>query len=132
MNQDYEFPIFSNPAPECKALDVACLQLAITDIFEVFAQDKLLKGVNFISSISDRHPNSSIYVHCKASRTRSATLVGCYLIEKYGISPEEAVSLMTEKRSRVLLRSKNWKALRNFQANVSLTETKNKVNKRLK
>ena len=26
----------------------------------------------------------SVYVHCKAGRTRSATLVGCYLMQKNG------------------------------------------------
>jgi len=124
MNEDYELSLFSNQEPEWKALGVDFLQLPTTDIFEAPTHEKLIKGVSFINSVSERHPNSSIYVHCKAGRTRSATLVGCYLIEKYGLSPEEAVSLMMEKRPHVLLRSKQWEALRNFQANLSLAETK--------
>ena len=129
MNEDYELALFSNQAPEWKALGIEFLQLATTDIFEAPTQEKLIKGVQFIDSVSDRYPDSSIYVHCKAGRTRSATLVGCYLIEKYGISPEEAVSLMLEKRPHVLLRSKQWEALRNFQKNLSLTETTKSENR---
>ena len=119
MNEDYELAVLSNREPEWKALGVEFLQLATTDIFEAPTQDKLEKGVKFINSASERHPNSSIYVHCKAGRTRSATLVGCYLIEKYGITPEEAVSLMIEKRPHVLLRSKQWEALRHFYVNLN-------------
>ena len=121
MNEDYELALFSNQEPEWKALGVDFLQLATTDIFEAPTQEKLIKGVGFINQVSESHPHSSVYVHCKAGRTRSATLVACYLIEKYGMSPEEAVSLMIEKRSHVLLRSKQWEALRDFHANFSST-----------
>ena len=39
-------------------------------------------GVQFIREVVSENPaGSSVYVHCKAGRTRSATLVGCYLME---------------------------------------------------
>ena len=114
MNEDYELAFFSNQKPEWNAIGVDFLQLPTTDIFEAPSQEKLHDGVKFITSICDKNPQSSIYVHCKAGRTRSATLVGCYLIEKYGMTPEEAVSLMVQKRPHVLLRSKQWEALRQF------------------
>ena len=119
MNEDYELKLFSNQEAEWKALGVDFLQLPTTDIFEAPTQEKLKMGVKFINDVTTRYPNSSIYVHCKAGRTRSATLVGCYLIEKHGISPEEAVSLMIEKRPHVLLRSKQWDALREYHANLT-------------
>ena len=50
-----------------------------TDIFEAPCQEKLLRGVQFIDEVGP-----SVYVHCKAGRTRSATLVGCYLMQKNG------------------------------------------------
>lgn len=69
------------------------MQLSTTDIFQSPSQEKLLLGVNFInkfrnmpvklnkSDIDDEtYPYGSVYVHCKAGRTRSATLVGCYLM----------------------------------------------------
>lgn len=55
-------------------------------------------GVAFI----DRHvaSGSKVYVHCKAGRGRSATIVMCYLISK-GMSAEEAQSLLLAKRPHV-------------------------------
>lgn len=55
---------------------ISFLQLSTTDIFETPSQTKLLRGCEFINDCT----NGSVYVHCKAGRTRSATLVGCYLM----------------------------------------------------
>lgn len=75
-----------------KELKVEFLQLATTDIFEAPCQQKLRNGVSFINRFlpteskisgfeSEQSVNSgTVYVHCKAGRTRSATLVGCYLM----------------------------------------------------
>lgn len=73
---------------------VEFLQLATTDIFESPCQNKLQTGVQFINrflpkesripGMSDENASDSpgtVYVHCKAGRTRSATLVGCYLMQ---------------------------------------------------
>ena len=114
MNEDYELRYFSNQTSEWNELGVEFLQLATVDIFEAPSADKLKQGVDFITRITQERPESSIYVHCKAGRTRSATLVGCYLIEKYGMTPEQAVDLMKEKRPHILLGPKQWTAIRNY------------------
>ena len=66
--------------------------MSVTDIFHSPSQEKLLLGVNFInkfrnvsnelnsSTKTDKTCLRTVYVHCKAGRTRSATLVGCYLM----------------------------------------------------
>ncbi|MEI6233332.1 MAG: dual specificity protein phosphatase family protein [Planctomycetota bacterium] len=41
-----------------------------------------------------------VYVHCKAGRGRSATVVACYLLTR-GHTPESAQRLMLEKRPHV-------------------------------
>lgn len=53
-------------------------QLSTRDIFETPTQEKLIQGVSLMESITK--DGKSVYVHCKAGRTRSATLVGCYLM----------------------------------------------------
>jgi atypical dual specificity phosphatase len=58
--------------------NVEFLQLSTRDIFDAPCQSKLLQGVQFIKKF--KNADSSVYVHCKAGRTRSATLVGCYLM----------------------------------------------------
>lgn len=43
-----------------------------------------------------------VYVHCKAGRARSATVVMCYLIDAHGMTPREAQQLLISKRRQVL------------------------------
>ncbi|XP_052900180.1 phosphatidylglycerophosphatase and protein-tyrosine phosphatase 1 isoform X2 [Anopheles moucheti] len=128
MNEDYELWAFSNNKARWAKLGVEFLQLETTDIFESPCQEKLWKGVNFMNRFlpeSDKMvqlpaaegppvETGTIYVHCKAGRTRSATLVGCYLVMKNGWSPEQAVEHMRDCRPHILLRSKQWEALRLF------------------
>jgi len=53
-------------------------QLSTKDIFETPSHEKLIQGVSVMESVSK--DGNTVYVHCKAGRTRSATLVGCYLM----------------------------------------------------
>ncbi|KPI92082.1 Protein-tyrosine phosphatase mitochondrial 1-like protein [Papilio xuthus] len=137
MNETYELKIFSNDAEKWREHGVAFLQLATTDIFEAPDQDKLYDGVTFINrflphggklrGVPERdheHVGSgTVYVHCKAGRTRSATLVGCYLMMKNGWSPEQAVEHMRSKRAHILLHTKQWQALHIFHSRHLLTHT---------
>ncbi|CAG9565704.1 unnamed protein product [Danaus chrysippus] len=121
MNETYELKIFSNDGEKWREHGVEFLQLATTDIFEAPDQDKLIEGVRFINrflpqssqslSTSDDRTRGTVYVHCKAGRTRSATLVGCYLMMRNGWSPNEAVDYMKSRRPHILLHTKQWQAL---------------------
>lgn len=115
MNENYELYMFSNGQDEWKNKGVEFLQLSTTDIFEAPCQEKLVKGVKFIDNFVNT--DYCVYVHCKAGRTRSATLVGCYLMVKHGWGPEEAVNFMQSKRPHILLHSKQWEALKIFHKN---------------
>ncbi|XP_012266736.2 phosphatidylglycerophosphatase and protein-tyrosine phosphatase 1 [Athalia rosae] len=140
MNEDYELWLFSNDKEEWQKHNVEFLQLSTTDIFESPCQEKLRSGVNFINKFrmpltktsvamqadnsSTSNPSATVYVHCKAGRTRSATLVGCYLMMKNGWTPEEAVSFMRNKREHILLHRIQWDALRTFyETNVNRPES---------
>ncbi|XP_052860426.1 phosphatidylglycerophosphatase and protein-tyrosine phosphatase 1 isoform X4 [Anopheles cruzii] len=139
MNEDYELWAFSNNKAKWAKLGVKFLQLETTDIFETPCQDKLWQGVNFINRFlpeTEKIPElsltnqpsdepGSVYIHCKAGRTRSATLVGCYLVMKYGWTPEEAVGHMRVCRPHILLRSKQWDALRLFHQTKCTSTRKN-------
>ncbi|XP_001606959.2 phosphatidylglycerophosphatase and protein-tyrosine phosphatase 1 [Nasonia vitripennis] len=120
MNEDYELWLLSNNAEEWKKYNVQFLQLSTTDIFETPCQEKLKRGVSFINQFSNEKSQSqeekcpTVYVHCKAGRTRSATLVGCYLMTKHGWTPEEAVDYMRNKRQHILIHKAQWQALKIF------------------
>lgn len=96
--------------------NVKFLQLQTQDIFETPSQDKLKIGVEFIMSFDGL---DSVYVHCKAGRTRSATLVCCYLMKQNNWTPEQACEFLATKRPQLALHKPQWRALRRFhQENV--------------
>lgn len=60
-------------------LGVIHLQLPTVDFNNAPKYDELKQGVKFIKQFDSK--KKSCYVHCKAGRGRSATLIACYLIE---------------------------------------------------
>ncbi|XP_044472557.1 phosphatidylglycerophosphate phosphatase PTPMT2-like isoform X2 [Mangifera indica] len=70
------------------------------------------RAVDFI------HRNSSsgrtTYVHCKAGRGRSTTIVLCYLVECKHMTPAAALEYVRSRRPRVLLAPSQWKAVQEF------------------
>lgn len=95
--------------------NIKFLQLQTQDIFETPSQDKLKLGVDFILAAND---GESIYVHCKAGRTRSATLVCCYLMKRNNWTPEQAYELLAAKRPQLALHKPQWRALRKFHEDI--------------
>ena len=85
--------------PVRKYADAGIVQLHLPTVdFTPPSLDDLCRGVEFIQQ--HRAAGRKVYVHCKAGRGRSATLVMCYLIKK-GLSIEEAQRLLLEKRPQV-------------------------------
>ena len=76
------------------------------------------KAVSFIQ----KHAAAvvKVFVHCKAGRGRSATVVICYLIAK-GHTQEAAQKLMLEKRAHVLPRVYKREVVQRFAALVQRT-----------
>lgn len=56
----------------------------------------------------------STYVHCKAGRGRSTTIVLCYLVKYRGMTPYDAFYYVRSKRPRVLLAASQWKAVKMY------------------
>lgn len=87
MNQDFELKVFSPDYEEWKKMGVEFLQLPTRDFVEAPSLDNIHLGVQLIEKyVSPLHSKSgqipsSVYIHCKAGRTRSATLVACYLVK---------------------------------------------------
>ncbi|CAN4096293.1 unnamed protein product [Withania somnifera] len=71
------------------------------------------RAVDFI------HRNASsgltTYVHCKAGRGRSTTVVLCYLVEYKHMTPIAALEFVRSRRPRVLLAPSQWKAVQEFK-----------------
>ena len=56
-----------------------------------------------------------VYVHCKAGRGRSATVVVAYFMVKHGMSFDDAYELVKSSRRQVQLNAKQEKAVKNFR-----------------
>ncbi|XP_030530172.1 phosphatidylglycerophosphate phosphatase PTPMT2-like [Rhodamnia argentea] len=54
------------------------------------------------------------YVHCKAGRGRSTTVVLCYLVKHKQMTPSAALEFVRSRRPRVLLTSSQWKAVQEY------------------
>ena len=61
--------------------------------------EDISKGVEFIQKHADN--GGRVYVHCKAGRARSATVVLCWLVKYRGMTPASAQKLLLEKRPHV-------------------------------
>ncbi|XP_041008104.1 phosphatidylglycerophosphate phosphatase PTPMT2-like [Juglans microcarpa x Juglans regia] len=54
------------------------------------------------------------YVHCKAGRGRSTTIVLCYLVRYKHMTPIDALEYVRSRRPRVLLAPSQWKAVQDY------------------
>ncbi|XP_010049598.2 phosphatidylglycerophosphate phosphatase PTPMT1 [Eucalyptus grandis] len=70
------------------------------------------RAVDFIYRNSSR--GQTTYVHCKAGRGRSTTIVLCYLVKYKHMSPAAALEYVRSRRPRVLLAPAQWKAVQEY------------------
>lgn len=117
LEEGVHFMLARIERPACLPVSLAYKQLSGTQLpWTLKHQGQYLSAASSITlgrpPISPSLP--SVYVHCKAGRTRSATLVACYLIERYSLTPEEAVALLIAKRPQVLLHTKQRKAIEEY------------------
>jgi len=70
------------------------------------------KGVEFLHQKTKQ--NQRVYVHCKAGRARSATIVICWLVKHRGMSPEQAQAHLLACRPHVNPRLLSRPVVREF------------------
>jgi atypical dual specificity phosphatase len=88
---------YRGPVHAYAAAGMEQLRLPTTD-FTPPTLDDIRRGVEFIQQ--HVRAGHKVYVHCKAGRGRSATVVLCYLLTK-GLSPQAAQAYLLTKRPHV-------------------------------
>ncbi|KAM9816865.1 phosphatidylglycerophosphatase and protein-tyrosine phosphatase 1 [Neosynchiropus ocellatus] len=116
MNENYETKYFCNSAEEWHAAGVEQLRLSTVDLTGVPSLENLHKGVEF--ALQHRQLGGSVYIHCKAGRSRSATLAAAYLIKLHCVTPEEACQKLASVRPHILVRSSQLEVLRDYHQQV--------------
>ncbi|XVE65137.1 hypothetical protein DITRI_Ditri07aG0157100 [Diplodiscus trichospermus] len=72
----------------------------------------IYRAIDFIHRNASR--GQTTYVHCKAGRGRSTTIVLCYLVHYKQMTPVAAYDYVRSIRPRVLLASSQWQAVQDF------------------
>lgn len=108
---------YDGPRAEYQRLGIVQLHLPTIDFTPPTLVD-VKRGVEFIR----QHAESglTVYVHCKAGRARSATVVACWLIASRGISPEEAQRILLQHRPFVLPRIAQRQVVLDFYASCAV------------
>jgi protein-tyrosine phosphatase/membrane-associated phospholipid phosphatase len=92
-------------------LSVDYLNLQVLDLTAP-TQMQIRAAVAFINAHRSR---GVVYVHCKIGYSRSATMVGCWLLDAgLAATAEEAVAVMRRARPTLVVRPEAWTALREF------------------
>ncbi|XP_038263688.1 phosphatidylglycerophosphatase and protein-tyrosine phosphatase 1 isoform X2 [Dermochelys coriacea] len=116
LNEEYETRFLCCSAQEYEAMGVEQLRLGTVDLTGVPTLENLQRGVEFV--LKHRECGNSVYVHCKAGRSRSATMVAAYLIQLYQWSPQEAIEAIARIRPHILVRPRQVQVLERFHRNV--------------
>ena len=75
-----------------------------------------LEAIQHAVAFMDDHmaDGGTVYVHCKAGRGRSATVALCWLVHAKGMTPEQAQTLLQEKRPHVNRKLDQREVVRQF------------------
>ncbi|NP_001348080.1 uncharacterized protein LOC100282515 [Zea mays] len=111
LNEPYETLV---PTSLYQANEIEHLVIPTRDYLFAPSFEDISQAIDFI------HRNASqggtTYVHCKAGRGRSTTIVLCYLIKYRNMTPEAALDHVRSIRPRVLLAPSQWHAVNSFGA----------------
>ncbi|KAL2472522.1 putative dual specificity protein phosphatase DSP8 [Abeliophyllum distichum] len=109
LNESYETLV---PSSLYEAYGIHHLVLPTRDYLFAPSLVDICQAVDFIHENASHR--RSTYIHCKAGRGRSTTIVICYLVKYRQMMPDAAYDYVKSIRPRVLLASSQWKAVQEF------------------
>ncbi|KAM7540538.1 hypothetical protein Aperf_G00000029695 [Anoplocephala perfoliata] len=112
MVEPHENKAFVLGPNEAVARGLNYINLPVEDFVGVPTNDQVDEGMKFIDSC--RLPGDSVYVHCKAGRTRSAYIVVCYFMRSYSLSVEEAIALVKNCRPHIVFNPNQLRGLHSY------------------
>ncbi|XP_055342771.1 phosphatidylglycerophosphatase and protein-tyrosine phosphatase 1-like [Paramacrobiotus metropolitanus] len=115
MNEDFELnPRWYPTSSELQQLGIEFLRLPVSDYTGTPTREQILQGLHFIDQVIKRDSEASIYIHCKAGRSRSAYLAAAYLMAKQQKKADEVISFLKEKRPQIWIGSQQTKSLEEY------------------
>lgn len=111
LNEPYETLV---PTSLYQAYGINHLEIPTRDYLFAPSLEHICRAVDFMHR--NEMQGGSTYVHCKAGRGRSTTIVLCFLIKYRNMTPEAALDHARSVRPRVLLAPAQWQAVKMFSA----------------
>ena len=102
---------YPGPKMDYQRYNIEQLWLPTVD-FNPPSIDAVRKGVEFLEQKTNN--KQRVYVHCKAGRARSATIVICWLVKHRGMNPQEAQAHLLACRPQVNPHLLNRPVVREF------------------
>ncbi|XP_062845972.1 phosphatidylglycerophosphatase and protein-tyrosine phosphatase 1 [Trichomycterus rosablanca] len=121
MNEEYETNYFCNSSEEWQSHGVEQVRLSTVDLTGIPSLEHIHQGVEF--ALKHRDQGTSVYIHCKAGRSRSATVAAAYLIRIHCWTPDEACNMLSTVRPHVLIRSAQRDMLHTYYQQVCGSDT---------
>ncbi|OWM84465.1 putative dual specificity protein phosphatase DSP8 [Punica granatum] len=116
LNEPYETLV---PTALYHAHGIDHLMIPTRDYLFAPSHGDIRQAVEFINR--NASSGRTTYVHCKAGRGRSTTIVLCYLVEYKHMTPAAALEYVRSRRPRVLLHPSQWKAVQEYSKSQSST-----------
>lgn len=117
MNESYETLVSTSLYLDH---DINHLVIPTRDYFFAPSDGDIDRAIEFIHS--NASCGKTTYVHCKAGRGRSTTIVLCYLVKHKDMTPEAAYDYVRSIRPRVLLAPSQWQAVQEYYTRVKNTD----------
>jgi atypical dual specificity phosphatase len=102
---------YRGPLREYRKFGIEQLWLPTVDFNPPSVPD-IAQGVKFLDDMTGH--GKKVYVHCKAGRARSATVVLCWLVHSCGMTPEQAQAHLLRVRPHVHARLLERQAVQAF------------------
>lgn len=109
LNEPYETLV---PTSLYQSNGIGHLVIPTRDYCFAPSLNDICRAVNFINE--NALNGTTTYVHCKAGRGRSTTIVICYLVHHKQMTPDSAYEYLKSIRPRVLLASAQWQAVQEY------------------
>ncbi|KAL4567207.1 hypothetical protein LXL04_022783 [Taraxacum kok-saghyz] len=109
LNESYETLV---PSSLYYAHGIEHLVIPTRDYLFAPMSDDICKAVEFIHE--NATSGKTTYVHCKAGRGRSTTIVLCYLVKHKHMTPDVAYNYVKSIRPRVRLAYSQWQAVQDY------------------
>jgi atypical dual specificity phosphatase len=122
VNEDFERWYTTPTKEEWESHQVTLLHFNVGDYIHTPSLVELEQSVELITATAQQ--NKTTYVHCKAGRTRSATVCCAYLLKRYNYTVEEAIEKLERARPHIVLRDVHKNVLNQFYEQIHTnTET---------